>query len=65
MKKLKILWFGLVPLAWIACHWLWVTAGRHLTREPSADAMWWVLTSIFGSLFLLMGSVTLAIYLQD
>lgn len=65
MNKLKVLWFGLPILGWIACHWVWIETGKHMGENfPVADALWWGFTSVF-VWFVTVALFFLALSLQD
>lgn len=67
-RHLKKLWFGLIPLAWIGCRFLFIMAEQHHAFDEfsaTVDSTWWFITAIFGSSIVLILSSWLAIDLQD
>lgn len=67
MKKIKVLWFGLVPLAWFVALRMniWITNYPIDWSGPSGLGVFLVMTGILGTVVLIFGAIGLAIYLQD
>ncbi len=69
MKKLKLLWFLLVPLGWFLAFqltkWVQFYPSNSPVGEPTGLDLFLAATGIFGTLILILGSVGLAIYLQE
>jgi hypothetical protein len=67
MDKLKVLWFGLVPIGW----WLAfevIKWGHYYPidcKEPNGICIFIFFTQFFGSIAFIGASIGLAIYLQD
>jgi len=67
MNKIKVLWFGLVPLGW----WLslqliiWITNYPINWNNPSGLGVFLTFTGVIGTLMLIFGALGIAIYLQE
>jgi len=70
MNKIKILWFLVVPIAWLLSLKLieWITyypVSCSTSDSPVGICMWFAMTGIFGVLGLVVGSIILAFYMQE
>lgn len=69
MNKLKVLWFGLIPVGWFVALRLIIWINHYPInwsgQEDIGLQMFLVMTGFFGSIVLIFGAVGLAIYLQD
>ena len=71
MEKLKVLWFGLVPLGWFLALKLviWVQFYPIVCdaskESPIGLCMFLAMTGILGTILLFGASIGLAIYLQE
>ena len=67
MKKLKVLWFGLVPLGWFLSFRLvlWISNYPIDWSSPSGLGMFLSMSGFIGTITLFFGAIGLAIYLQD
>jgi len=70
MNKLKVLWFGLVPVGWFLALRLiiWINNYPIDWSSNGGDtglAMFLVMTGVFGTIALIFGAIGLAVYLQD
>lgn len=69
-NKLKVLWFGLIPLGWFLSFILVKWIQFYPVSCPSDGTnigicLFLGMSGIFGTLFFMFGSLSLAIYLQD
>ena len=66
-NKLKVLWFGVVPIGWFLAFKLveWVQFYPFDCKEASGLCFFLIVTGFFGSCLLILGSVGLAFHLQD
>ena len=66
MKKLKLLWFLLVPIAWLLSFKLVVWVQYYpLKNEAVGLGVFLFSTAFLGTISLIIGSIGLAINLQD
>lgn len=66
MKKLKLLWFLLVPIAWLLSFKLVVWVQYYpLKNEDVGLGVFLFSTAFLGTISLIIGSIGLAINLQD
>lgn len=68
-NKLKLLWFGLVPLGWFLALKMniWIANYPGVWEETSASGLklFFAMTGVFGSVALIIGAFALAVHLQD
>ena len=72
MNKLKILWFGLIPLGWFLSFRLveWVqfypiTCNPDVPNSPDGLCIFLMMSGVFGTVLIMISFIALAFHLQD